>query len=220
VNDALMALFFFVVGLEIKRELTIGELAPRERAMLPVFGALGGMIAPALLYLWLQPGAEARVGRGIPMATDIAFAVAALALSGPRVPPGLKVFLLALAIVDDLGAVTVDRGLLHRRDPPLGALRGVARARPHPRHPARQRARLCALHWTRPRAEPGEWYPAYLRTTLERDIPQLGFRIATSRLRRCEARSCRSRSSSASACPTCAGSRPVCTTWGSRGATS
>jgi NhaA family Na+:H+ antiporter len=107
VNDALMAVFFFVVGLEIKRELTIGELASRERAMLPVFGALGGMIAPALLYLLLQPGAEARAGWGIPMATDIAFAVAALALFGPRVPPGLKVFLLALAIVDDLGAVTV-----------------------------------------------------------------------------------------------------------------
>jgi NhaA family Na+:H+ antiporter len=107
VNDALMAIFFFVVGLEIKREMTIGELASRERAMLPVFGALGGMLAPAGIYLLLQPGGPAAAGWGIPMATDIAFAVAALALFGRRVPAGLKVFLLALAIVDDLGAVTV-----------------------------------------------------------------------------------------------------------------
>ncbi|MEN8160355.1 MAG: Na+/H+ antiporter NhaA [Myxococcota bacterium] len=107
VNDALMAIFFFVVGLEIKRELTIGELASRERAMLPVFGALGGMVAPALIYLLLVPKGDATVGWGIPMATDIAFAVAALAVLGRRVPPGLKIFLLALAIVDDLGAVTV-----------------------------------------------------------------------------------------------------------------
>jgi NhaA family Na+:H+ antiporter len=107
VNDALMAIFFFVVGLEIKREMTIGELASRQRAMLPVFGALGGMVAPALIYLALQPGGDAVAGWGIPMATDIAFAVAALAILGPRVPPGLKIFLLALAIVDDLGAVTV-----------------------------------------------------------------------------------------------------------------
>jgi NhaA family Na+:H+ antiporter len=75
--------------------------------MLPVFGALGGMVAPALIYVALQPGGDAAAGWGIPMATDIAFAVAALAILGPRVPPGLKVFLLALAIVDDLGAVTV-----------------------------------------------------------------------------------------------------------------
>jgi NhaA family Na+:H+ antiporter len=107
VNDALMTIFFFVVGLEIKRELTIGELASREQAMLPMFGALGGMVAPALIYLLVQPGGGAASGWGIPMATDIAFAVAALAILGPRVPPGLKVFLLALAIVDDLGAVTV-----------------------------------------------------------------------------------------------------------------
>jgi NhaA family Na+:H+ antiporter len=107
VNDALMAIFFFVVGLEIKREMTIGELASRRRAMLPVFGALGGMVAPALIYVAVQPGGDAAAGWGIPMATDIAFAVAALAVLGPRVPPGLKIFLLALAIVDDLGAVTV-----------------------------------------------------------------------------------------------------------------
>jgi NhaA family Na+:H+ antiporter len=107
VNDALMAIFFFVVGLEIKREMTIGELASRERAMLPVFGALGGMVVPAAIYLLVQPGGDASMGWGIPMATDIAFAVAALAILGPRVSPGLKIFLLALAIVDDLGAVTV-----------------------------------------------------------------------------------------------------------------
>ncbi len=107
VNDALMAIFFFVVGMEIKRELTIGELASRERALLPVFGALGGMLAPALIYLLFAPGGEATAGWAIPMATDIAFAVAALAILGPRVSPGLKIFLLALAIVDDLGAVAV-----------------------------------------------------------------------------------------------------------------
>jgi NhaA family Na+:H+ antiporter len=106
-NDALMAIFFFVVGLEIKRELTIGERASRERSLLPVFGALGGMVVPAGIYLLLQPGGEASVGWGIPITTDIAFAVAALTLLGRRVPPGLKVFLLALAIVDDLGAVSV-----------------------------------------------------------------------------------------------------------------
>jgi NhaA family Na+:H+ antiporter len=107
VNDGLMTIFFFVVGLEIKRELSIGELASRRQAMLPIFGALGGMLAPASLYLLLQPGGDAARGWGIPMATDIAFAVAALAILGRRVSPGLKIFLLALAIVDDLGAVTV-----------------------------------------------------------------------------------------------------------------
>jgi NhaA family Na+:H+ antiporter len=121
VNDALMAIFFFVVGLEIKREMTIGELASRQRAMLPVFGALGGMVAPALIYLALQPGGEAAAGWGIPMATDIAFAVAALAVLGPRVPPGLKIFLLALAIVDDLGAVTVI-AVFYTDEVSLGAL--------------------------------------------------------------------------------------------------
>jgi Na+:H+ antiporter, NhaA family len=125
VNDALMAVFFFVVGLEIKRELTIGELASRQRAMLPVFGALGGMVAPALIYLALQPGGPAAAGWGIPMATDIAFAVAALAVLGPRVPPGLKVFLLALAIVDDLGAVTVI-AVFYTDEMSLGALFAAA----------------------------------------------------------------------------------------------
>jgi NhaA family Na+:H+ antiporter len=107
VNDGLMAIFFFVVGLEIKRELLIGELAGWQRASLPVAGALGGMIVPAVIYAWLNLGQPSIVGWGVPMATDIAFAVGILALLGSRVPLALKVFLLALAIVDDLGAVLV-----------------------------------------------------------------------------------------------------------------
>jgi len=107
VNDGLMVLFFFLVGMEIKHELVHGELSTRERAMLPVFGALGGMLAPAAIYAALHLGGPAISGWGVPMATDIAFAVAALTVFGARVPAGLKVFLLALAIVDDLGAVAV-----------------------------------------------------------------------------------------------------------------
>ena len=107
VNDALMALFFFLVGMEIKRELVLGELATPSRAALPAFGALGGMVVPAAIYAALHAGGPAIRGWGIPMATDIAFAVAALAVFGSRVPSGLKIFLLALAIVDDIGAVLV-----------------------------------------------------------------------------------------------------------------
>jgi NhaA family Na+:H+ antiporter len=107
VNDALMAIFFFVVGMEIKRELVRGELSSPSRAALPVFGALGGMIVPAGIYAALHWGGPALRGWGIPMATDIAFAVAALGIFGARVPPGLRVFLLALAIADDIGAVVV-----------------------------------------------------------------------------------------------------------------
>jgi NhaA family Na+:H+ antiporter len=107
INDALMTIFFFVVGLEIKREVVAGELRDPRRAALPAMAALGGMVVPAGLYLafqWRQPGEP---GWGIPMATDIAFVVGFLALLGPRVPPGLKIFLLSLAIVDDIGAVLV-----------------------------------------------------------------------------------------------------------------
>jgi len=125
VNDALMALFFFTVGLEIKRELAVGELASRANAMLPVCGALGGMVAPALIYLALAGDGPQAAGWGIPMATDIAFAVAALAVLGARVPTGLKVFLLALAIVDDLGAVTVI-ALFYTDEIRLGALLAAA----------------------------------------------------------------------------------------------
>ena len=102
-----MALFFFVVGLEIKRELVAGELAEPRKAMLPIAGALGGMLVPAALYAWINAGGPGRAGWGIPMATDIAFAVAAVSVLGSRVPASLKVFLTALAIVDDLGAILV-----------------------------------------------------------------------------------------------------------------
>jgi NhaA family Na+:H+ antiporter len=107
VNDGLMALFFFVVGLEIKREVAHGELADRRVAALPVFAALGGMIAPALLYVVVAGGGAAGHGWGIPVATDIAFALGVLALLGSRVPSSLKLFLLTLAIVDDVGAIVV-----------------------------------------------------------------------------------------------------------------
>jgi NhaA family Na+:H+ antiporter len=121
VNDGLMVLFFFLVGMEIKHELVHGELSSRDRAMLPAFGALGGMVVPAGIYASLHAGGPAASGWGVPMATDIAFAVAALAIFGPRVPPGLKVFLLALAIVDDLGAVLVI-AVFYTYDLSLGAL--------------------------------------------------------------------------------------------------
>jgi len=107
VNDVLMVLFFFVVGLEIKRELTIGELRELRKAALPVLAALGGMVVPALVYVFVAGGGEARQGWGIPMATDIAFALGVLALLGTRVPLALKAFLLTLAIADDIGAIVV-----------------------------------------------------------------------------------------------------------------
>lgn len=107
INDGLMAVFFFVVGLEIKRELISGELSSLKKASLPLFGALGGMIFPALIYLFFNHGTENATGWAIPMATDIAFAAGLLGLLGPRIPKSLKIFLLALAIADDLGAVIV-----------------------------------------------------------------------------------------------------------------
>ncbi|HEX7185841.1 MAG TPA: Na+/H+ antiporter NhaA, partial [Thermoanaerobaculia bacterium] len=107
INDGLMVVFFFLVGLEIKREVRIGELASFQRAALPAAAALGGMVVPAALYAALNLGGSGSAGWGIPMATDIAFALGVLALLGNRVPAGLKVFLAALAIVDDIGAVLV-----------------------------------------------------------------------------------------------------------------
>ena len=105
INDGLMAIFFFVVGLEIKREIVVGELSTFDKAMLPVCAAVGGAVVPALVYTYFNAGASTSTGWGIPMATDIAFALGVLSLFGSRVPIGLKVFLTALAIADDLIAV-------------------------------------------------------------------------------------------------------------------
>ncbi|HEY7373041.1 MAG TPA: Na+/H+ antiporter NhaA [Polyangia bacterium] len=107
INDGLMVVFFFVVGLEIKRELRTGELRDWRRAALPALAALGGMLVPAGLYLLVNVGTPAARGWGVPTATDIAFAVGILALLGRRVPPALRVMLLALAVIDDLGAIVV-----------------------------------------------------------------------------------------------------------------
>ena len=107
VNDGLMVIFFFVVGLEIRREIHCGELSEWRRASLPVAAALGGMLAPAGIYLLLAGQPSTHSGWGVPMATDIAFAVGILTLLGKRVPPALRVLLLALAVIDDLGAIVV-----------------------------------------------------------------------------------------------------------------
>lgn len=107
INDGLMVIFFFVVGLEIKREMLIGRLSSMKKAILPAMAALGGMVVPAAIYAILNTGGEGARGWGIPMATDIAFSLGMLAVLGKRVPLGLKVFLTAAAIADDLGAVVV-----------------------------------------------------------------------------------------------------------------
>lgn len=107
VNDALMAIFFFVVGLEIKRELLIGELSNVRQAMLPLIAAVGGMIVPVIIFYLIAGGTPAEGGLAIPMATDIAFSLGVLSLLGNRVPVGLKVFLTALAVADDLGSILV-----------------------------------------------------------------------------------------------------------------
>jgi NhaA family Na+:H+ antiporter len=107
INDGLMVVFFFVVGLEIKRELLFGRLSSIKQAMLPIVAAVGGMLVPAAIYAAFNAGGDFANGWGIPMATDIAFAIAILSLMGDKVPVSLKVFLTALAIVDDLGAIVV-----------------------------------------------------------------------------------------------------------------
>jgi Na+:H+ antiporter, NhaA family len=107
INDGLMTLFFFVVGLEVKRELVVGELNEPRKAAAPVLAAVGGMVVPAGIYFALNAGTDGAPGWGIPMATDIAFAVGVLALLGRRAPSGLRTFLLSLAIVDDIGAILV-----------------------------------------------------------------------------------------------------------------
>jgi NhaA family Na+:H+ antiporter len=107
INDGLMTIFFLLIGLELEREIYIGELSKIKDALLPIFGALGGMIIPAGIYLLLNFGTSTQSGAGIPMATDIAFALGVLSLLGKRVPTSLKVFLTALAVIDDLGAIMV-----------------------------------------------------------------------------------------------------------------
>ncbi|WP_177419129.1 Na+/H+ antiporter NhaA [endosymbiont of Lamellibrachia barhami] len=107
INDGLMAIFFFVVGLELKREILVGELADPKHAVLPIVAAIGGMLVPVFFYISFNPEGHTLNGWGVPMATDIAFALGALALLGKRVPKNLLTFLVALAIVDDLGAVLV-----------------------------------------------------------------------------------------------------------------
>ncbi|HCY41371.1 MAG TPA: Na+/H+ antiporter NhaA [Prolixibacteraceae bacterium] len=107
INDGLMAMFFFVIGLELKREVIGGELSNPKDAILPIFAGIGGMVVPAVIYLFFNFGSETEGGWGIPMATDIAFALGIIYLLGDRVPLSLKIFLTALAIADDLGAVLV-----------------------------------------------------------------------------------------------------------------
>jgi NhaA family Na+:H+ antiporter len=127
INEGLMAIFFLLIGLELKKELYAGELANVKTAMLPVFAAIGGIVVPAGIYLYLNYGTVTQAGVGIPMATDIVFALAILSLLGKRVPASLKIFLTALAVIDDLGAIITiaifyskDFSLLH-----IGSATGI-----------------------------------------------------------------------------------------------
>ena len=107
INDALMAIFFLLIGLELERELYSGELSNFKNALLPIFAAIGGMVAPALIHFTLNTGTPTQAGIGIPMATDIAFALGILAILGNRIPASLKVFVVAFAVIDDLGAIVI-----------------------------------------------------------------------------------------------------------------
>ncbi|MDH4402670.1 MAG: Na+/H+ antiporter NhaA [Flavobacterium sp.] len=107
INDGLMTIFFLLIGLELEREVYIGELSSIKKASFPLIGALGGMVVPALIYLYFNFGTSTQSGAGIPMATDIAFAIGILSLLGNRVPISLKIFLTALAVIDDLGAIII-----------------------------------------------------------------------------------------------------------------
>jgi NhaA family Na+:H+ antiporter len=126
INDGLMAIFFFVVGLEIKRELVVGELRQPRRAALPAIAALGGMVVPALIYAGFNAGGAGSNGWAIPVATDIAMAVGVLSLLGAAVDPALKLFLLALAIVDDIGAIVVIAVFYSKRSDAVAATVAVA----------------------------------------------------------------------------------------------
>ena len=135
INDGLMAMFFFVVGLELKREIMAGELSDFKKAMLPMASAIGGMIVPAVIYILFNPSGTENNGWGIPMATDIAFAMGIMSLLGKRVPLTLKVFLTALAIADDLGGrvdlvVSESYGGMIAQYLAARALRAVVRACP------------------------------------------------------------------------------------------
>ena len=107
VNDGLMSIFFLMVGLEVEREFYVGELSNFKRAILPIGAAVGGMVVPALIHFFINSGTSTQAGFAIPMATDIAFALGILALAGNKVPTSIKVFLTALAIIDDIGAIVV-----------------------------------------------------------------------------------------------------------------
>ena len=149
VNDVLMAVFFFVVGMEIKRELVVGELRDRRSVALPAMAALGGMIVPASIYVAFNAGGEGARGWGIPMATDIAFALGVVALLGSRVPSAVKVLLLTLAIVDDIGAIAVIAVFYSDALEPelllVAAGDRVARRRAAPRR--REATRRCWCSW-------------------------------------------------------------------------